>query len=90
MTERNRGLYTDANGHIALYGSDGKWVRAGRIHLLDWAVGYDNGCQTTMHYVDDFQPCDDPENEHVKALKKEIREHGQYRAKQRNRNHDIN
>jgi len=75
MTYNNGDLRCDADGYKAIY-SDGKWVSAGRRHLLNWATshGFDgNGCQFTMHYVpDNWTPCEDLKNEHVKALKVEL------------------
>ena len=79
MTYKNNTLKCDVTGkRFAIY-FDGKWTSMGWRHLLDGAVGYDNGCHTTCHHVDDFVPCDDPENEHVKDLARRIEHHREYR-----------
>jgi len=72
MHYNNGDLRCNSEGYKAIY-SDGKWVSAGRRQLLNWAIGYNDKAQFTMHYVpDDWIPCEDPKNEHVKALKVEL------------------
>ena len=82
MTYYDGDLRCDSDGRRAIY-FHGKWVGAGDSHLIRWSAQhrwnfhgnsdepyYSN---VTQFYVEDFVPCEDKENPHVKELWNEVK-----------------
>lgn len=79
MTYYTGDLRCDSAGRMAVY-LRGKWMRA--EHSYTFNIAIDNISKTNdgewleAHYIDDFEPCEDRDNAHVKKLHEEIMEWG--------------